>query len=51
MGLEPGFGGQQQLGTPLPPQYLLEQVGPLQQQPALLQPAAGMVQTPERLDE
>ena len=48
---QPVGGGEHQLGPQTQPQGFLEQMGPLQKQAALIQPATGAVQAPHRLDE
>jgi hypothetical protein len=51
MALQPVGGGQQLAGPQAQPQGLLQQVGPLQQDQALLVAATGTVQAPQGLDE
>lgn len=51
MALQPVGGGQELAGPQAQPQDLLQQMGPLQQDQALLLAAAGPVQAPQGLDE
>jgi hypothetical protein len=51
MALQPVGGGQQLAGPQAQPQGLLQQMGPLQQDQALIRPATGPVQAPQGLDE